>query len=46
MTDSQTLVIDAIRMASVFMISLGILWLRTGLMQRGGAFLTYAFAPE
>jgi hypothetical protein len=31
-------------MAGVFMISLGTIWLRTGLMQRGWAFLTYAFA--
>ncbi len=34
----------AIRMAGVFMISLGTIWLRTGLMQRGWAFLTYALA--
>lgn len=36
--------IYAIRMAGVFMISLGTIWLRTGLMQRGWAFLTYALA--
>lgn len=34
----------AIRMAGVFMISLGTIWLRTGLMHRGWAFLTYALA--
>jgi hypothetical protein len=34
----------AIRMAGVFMLSLGTIWLRTGLMQRGWAFLTYALA--
>ena len=31
-------------MAGVFMISLGTIWLRTGLMHRGWAFLTYALA--
>jgi hypothetical protein len=31
-------------MASVFMISLGTIWLRTGLMHRGWAFITYALA--
>jgi len=36
--------IYAIRMAGVFMISLGTIWLRTGLMHRGWAFLTYALA--
>ena len=36
--------IYAIRMAGVFMISLGPIWLRTGLMQRGWTFLTYGFA--
>jgi len=36
--------IYAIRMAGVFMISLGTIWLRTGLMQRGWAFVTYALA--
>ncbi|HUV28853.1 MAG TPA: hypothetical protein VMW34_15940, partial [Anaerolineales bacterium] len=34
----------AIRMAGVFMISLGTIWLRTGLMRRGWAILTYALA--
>ena len=34
----------AIRMAGVFMISLGTIWLRTGLMHRGWAFLSYALA--
>src|SRR5690606_8947037 len=36
--------IYAIRMAGVFMISLGTIWLRTGLMHRGWAFLTYGLA--
>jgi hypothetical protein len=40
----QTLNVYAIRMAGLFMISLGTIWLRTGLMQRGWAFLTYALA--
>jgi hypothetical protein len=40
----QILNIYAIRMAGVFMISLGTIWLRTGLMHRGWAFLTYALA--
>jgi hypothetical protein len=40
----QILSVYAIRMAGVFMISLGTIWLRTGLMQRGWAFLTYALA--
>jgi hypothetical protein len=34
----------AIRMASVFMISLGTIWLRTGLMHRGWTILTYLLA--
>ena len=34
----------ALRMAGVFMISLGTIWLRTGLMNRGWALLTYALA--
>lgn len=34
----------AIRMAGVFMISLGTIWLRTGVMHRGWAFVTYALA--
>jgi hypothetical protein len=36
--------IYAIRMAGVFMISLASIWLRTGLMHRGWAFLTYGLA--
>jgi hypothetical protein len=36
--------IYAIRMAGVFMISLATIWLRTGLMHRGWAFVTYALA--
>jgi len=36
--------IYAIRMAGVFMMSLGTIWLRTGLMHRGWAFTTYALA--
>lgn len=40
----QTINVYAIRMAGVFMISLGTIWLRTGLMQRGWVFLTYALA--
>ena len=36
--------IYAIRMSGVFMISLGTIWLRTGLMQRGWVFLTFALA--
>jgi len=34
----------ALRMAGVFMVSLGTIWLRTGLMHRGWAFLTYTLA--
>ena len=34
----------AIRMAGVFMISLGTIWIRSGLMHRGWAVLTYALA--
>ena len=34
----------AIRMAGVFMISLGTIWIRTGLMHRGWAILTYGLA--
>jgi hypothetical protein len=40
----QIINVYAIRMAGVFMLSLGTIWLRTGLMQRGWAFLTYALA--
>ncbi len=36
--------IYALRMSGVFMISLGTIWLRTGLMQRGWALLSYALA--
>jgi hypothetical protein len=36
--------IYAVRMAGVFMISLATIWLRTGVMQRGWAFLTYLLA--
>jgi hypothetical protein len=36
--------IYAIRMSGVFMISLGTIWLRTGLMHRGWAFLSYGLA--
>ena len=34
----------AVRMAGVFMISLGTIWIRTGLMHRGWAMVTYALA--
>ena len=40
----QIINVYAIRMAGVFMISLGTIWLRTGLMHRGWAFVTYALA--
>lgn len=40
----QVINVYAIRMAGVFMISLGTIWLRTGLIHRGFAFLTYAMA--
>jgi hypothetical protein len=36
--------IYALRMAGVFMISLGTIWLRTGVMPRWLAFLTYMLA--
>ena len=36
--------IYAIRMAGVFMVSLGTIWLRTGVMHRGWALVTYALA--
>ena len=36
--------IYAIRMAGVFMISLATIWLRTGVMKRGWAYLTYVLA--
>ena len=40
----QTVNVYAIRMAGVFMISLGTIWLRTGLMHRGWALVNYALA--
>jgi hypothetical protein len=40
----QIINVYAIRMAGVFMISLSTIWLRTGLMHRGWAFVTYALA--
>lgn len=40
----QIINVYAIRMAGVFMISLSTIWLRTGLMHRGWAFLTFALA--
>jgi len=40
----QIINVYAMRMAGVFMISLGTIWLRTGLMHRGWALLTYALA--
>jgi hypothetical protein len=40
----QILNIYTIRMEGVFMISLGTIWLRTGLMHRGWAFFNYALA--
>ncbi len=40
----QVLNIYAIRMAGVFMISLGTIWLRTKVMPRGWTILTYALA--
>jgi hypothetical protein len=40
----QIVNVYTIRMAGVFMISLDIIWLRTGLMHRGWALLTYALA--
>jgi hypothetical protein len=40
----QIINVYAIRMAGVFMISLGTIWIRTGLMHRSWAFLTYVLA--
>jgi hypothetical protein len=40
----QIVNVYAMRMAGVFMISLGTIWLRTGLMRRSWALLTYALA--
>ena len=41
---SQFFTIYALRMAGVFVISLGTIWLRTGLMPRWLSFVTYLFA--
>jgi hypothetical protein len=41
---SQFFAIYALRMAGVFVISLGTIWLRTGLMPRWLTFMTYFFA--
>ena len=41
---SQFFTIYALRMAGVFVISLGTIWLRTGLMPRWLSFITYVFA--
>jgi hypothetical protein len=40
----QVINVYAIRMAGVFIITLATIWLRSGVMQRGWAFLTYALA--
>lgn len=40
----QLINVYAVRMAGVFMISLGSIWIRTGAMHRAWAFLTYALA--
>ena len=40
----QIINIYAIRMESVFMISLATIWMRTGLMERGWSYLTYILA--
>lgn len=40
----QIINVYAVRMAGVFMISLSTIWIRTGLMHRGWAFVTYALA--
>ena len=40
----QVLNLYAIRMAGVFMITLGTIWLRTGVMRRALAVLTYVLA--
>jgi hypothetical protein len=40
----QIINIYSIRMAGVFMISMGTIWLRTGLMHRGWAYLTFVLA--
>jgi hypothetical protein len=41
---SQFFTVYALRMAGVFVISLGTIWLRTGLMPRWLSFITYLFA--
>jgi len=43
-TMSQFFTIYALRMAGVFVISLGTIWLRTGLMPRWLSFITFLFA--
>jgi hypothetical protein len=40
----QVINVYAIRMAGVFMMTLGTIWLRSGVMHRGWALLTYALA--
>jgi hypothetical protein len=40
----QIINIYALRMSGVFMISLATIWMRTGLMERGWSYLTYALA--
>jgi len=40
----QIINIYSIRMAGVFMISMGTIWLRTGLMHRGWAYLSFVLA--
>jgi hypothetical protein len=40
----QIINVYAVRMAGVFMISLGTIWLQTGAMHRGWAFVTYFLA--
>jgi hypothetical protein len=40
----QVLNVYAVRIEGVFMLSLGTIWFRTGLMHRGWTFLTYATA--
>jgi hypothetical protein len=40
----QIIHIYSIRMAALFMISLGTIWIRTGVMHRGWAYLTYGLA--
>ena len=40
----RVIYVYSLRMAGVFMISLGTIWIRTGLMHRGWTFVTYALA--